>query len=40
LRNGTKYWFLNGIEYTEQEHKFEIRSKMRSIKLKELLNEK
>ena len=31
--NGNKYWYLNGIEYTEQEHKY----KMRFKKLKLLL---
>jgi hypothetical protein len=31
--NGDKSWYLNGVEYTEQEYKY----KMRSIKLKELL---
>ena len=33
---GYKIWFLEGIEYTEQEHKYE----MRTIKLERLLNEK
>jgi hypothetical protein len=31
--NGEKYWYLNGVEYTEREY----RCKMRSIKLKLLL---
>jgi len=31
--NGNKQWYINGIEYTEQKH----RSEMRSIKLKKLL---
>jgi hypothetical protein len=31
--NGSKYWYLNGISYTEQEYK----KKMRSRKLKLLL---
>jgi hypothetical protein len=30
---GYKAWYLNGIEYTEKQHKYE----MRSIKLKQLL---
>ena len=34
LRKGTKYWFLNGIEYTEKNYKIEMRSK----KLNKLLN--
>jgi hypothetical protein len=31
--NGNKGWFINGLKYTEQNHKY----KMRSIKLKLLL---
>jgi hypothetical protein len=33
LPSGGKSWYLNNINYTEQEHKF----KMRDRKLKELL---
>jgi len=31
--NGAKYWYLNGVSYTEQHYKY----KMRSIKLAKLL---